>query len=306
MQPLSAYTLRVNQLDAGRLDSEISSLLRQQFTDISLWRTAALDRLQPELEALLQALIWRYSIWMDAPTPGCQLQNLRHARADGGAVAPAPLRRGQKLALLALNALLPWLAVRLRGLALALEEAAPDGEATGRVAAPQRWARGAARWYLRNVASRLAAVHAVCTAVNFIIFLRHGLFCNLSDRLLGIRLVHIDPAAHRQVAFEYMNRVMVWNGLSEFLMTVVPLLNLANLWQAFARRLFPRAMLRTMGADAEHSCSLCGASPMTLPMRSDCGHVFCYFCIASEQMEQPQGATCPHCTKRIRNIGHAQ
>jgi len=87
----------------------------------------------------------------------------------------------------------------------------------------------------------------VCAAVHFLVFLQRGVFCSISDRLLGIRLVHIDPTAHRQPAFEYMNRVMLWNGLSEFLLTVVPLIDLAKVRQSLTRRLLPKAMLQSIG-----------------------------------------------------------
>merc|ERR1711862_992101 len=103
-----------------------------------------------------------------------------------------------------------------------------------------------------------------------------------------------------------MNRVMIWNGLSEFLMTVAPLVDLGRLRQRFTRRFFPTSALRAMEADAEFACGICGASPMSLPMRSDCGHVFCYFCIASEQMEHPKNVVCPACTSRIKTIRHAR
>lgn len=33
---------------------------------------------EPELEAFLEFLIWRFSIWVDKPTPGNALMNLRY------------------------------------------------------------------------------------------------------------------------------------------------------------------------------------------------------------------------------------
>merc|ERR1712194_897228 len=243
---------------------------------------------------VLQSALWRYTVWNDAPTPGGQLQNLRYARSDGGSVKPEALHRFQKVGFLIINVLLPWLAIRLGELAQSLESGVgQDGEHVLR-----RWPRSVSRWCLRSLAPRLATLHAVCNALSFLVFLRHGTFYTLGDRMLGIRLVHINPAAHRQVAFEFMNRVMIWNGLSEFLITVTPLVNLGRLRQTLTRRFFPKAALRAMEADAEYSCGICGTSPMTLPMRTDCGHVFCYFCIASEQMDHPGNVTCPSCKSR--------
>ncbi|CAE7184017.1 Pex2 [Symbiodinium necroappetens] len=114
--------------------------------------------------------------------------------------------------------------------------------------------------------------------------------------------VHIDPLARRQVAFEYMNRVMIWNGLSEFLLTVMPLVNVSRLRRSITRRLLPKASTHADAARAELCCGFCGASPMTVPTRTNCNHVFCYYCVASELMEQPKALACPHCGEQIEKL----
>lgn len=292
---------RVNQLDAQRLDSEIHELLGGELASVfEVFWPGLVERLRPELQALLRAALWRYTIWIDAPTPGCQLQNLVYSQAQYSGSRPKPLRRSQKLAALFVSAFLPWLVSRARSLAELL-----DRNANERHHDTERgWSLALAQWYLR-ASERVMAAVTVCAAANFLAFLRWGQFATVSDRLLGIRLVHIDPAAHRQVAFEYMNRVMIWNALSEFLMTIVPLVDLARVRRAITRRLFPRALLKGMDADAERACGLCGASPITIPVRSDCGHIFCYFCLASEQMERPTQLACPRCSTHITGYDYA-
>ena len=37
-----------------------------------------LSRYEHELDACLEFLIWRFSIWVDKPTPGIALMNLRY------------------------------------------------------------------------------------------------------------------------------------------------------------------------------------------------------------------------------------
>merc|ERR1711862_411524 len=101
--------------------------------------------------------------------------------------------------------------------------------------------------------------------------------------------MHVNLMAHRQTEFAHMNRVMLWAGLSEFLMVVTPLINLDRLQKSIQRRLFPKAAPQNNISDATgRSCGLCGASAIAVPMLSDCGHAFCYFCIASEIMENPR------------------
>lgn len=298
--PSSPHTLRVNQLDARRLDSEISTILRQQFSDVfALMRPGMLELVQPELEAVLQVAFWSCSIRIDEPTPGGRLQNLVYSQGNTLGVSLKKLARWQKFGFLMLYAILPWMSTRLKGASEESELVAGDGSTRAR-----RLLQIFARWYFRSIAPRLDATYAVCAAWNFLFFLRHGVFSTLSDRALGVRMIHIDPMAHRQTEFAYMNRVMLWNGLSEFLMTVLPLVNLARIRRALSRRFFPKASLQDAASNGPgRSCTLCGSSPVTLPMLSDCGHLFCYFCIASEQMENPRKVKCPSCSSRIQSFG---
>jgi hypothetical protein len=91
---------RVNQLDAVQLDDELSSMLRYQVRfshfhhDFLLHKSFLLrpqvlstvkyapaelvDRLRPELDAALHALIWSFSVAVNTPSPGDQLQNLKY------------------------------------------------------------------------------------------------------------------------------------------------------------------------------------------------------------------------------------
>lgn len=282
--------LRVNQLDARRLDGEITSILRQQLQDAVLSDAWPLERFAEEMEVLLQAMLWRYTVWIDQPTPGGRLQNLHYARVKRSStgMAVTPLSRCQKLGFLALWVVLPYLGRRYERLPL------------------ERWAQRP--WLkslvslLRSAVPRLVAVHSLLVAMNFLVFLRFGTYSELRDRLLNIRLVHIDPTARRQVAFEYMNRVMIWNGLSEFLMTVLPLVNLSRLRRSMMRRLLPKA--QSADGNSVAPCGFCGSISPSLPMRTNCNHVFCYYCVASEFMENPKALPCPRCGERIRALRH--
>merc|ERR1740121_2743961 len=118
-------------------------------------------------------------------------------------------------------------------------------------------------------------------------------------------MVHVDPTAHRQVALQYMNRVMIWNGLSEFLTTAMPLVNLARWRQTLSNRLLPKSMLRSMEAGAQTTCGFCGTASMAMAVRTDCGHSFCYFCLASELMENPKNLSCPHCGCLVKAFAYA-
>jgi len=286
--------LRVNQLDALRLDSEIVALLRQQLADVFSWHTEIIEHLQPEVDALLRAFFWRLSVWVDGPTPGGRLQNVVHSRADATGAAFRPLAFSQKASLFFITVLAPWLTARLHSLAQAFDRNGGNAQAL-------------AAWYLRRLEPRVQQAHGLCSLLNLLVFLRFGVFSAIVNRLLGIRLVHIDPSAKRQVALQYMNRVMMWNALSEFLITAMPQVNLVRLRQVLTRHLLPKSMVRSMEVVAEKQCGLCDSPNMTIPVRADCGHVFCYFCLASEKMEGSFGGElkCPWCSATIQSFDHA-
>ncbi|GFY97062.1 Pex2/Pex12 N-terminal domain-containing protein [Actinidia rufa] len=70
---------RVNQVDAQRLDVEMSAMLKEQLVNVfNLVKPGLLFQCEPELDAFLEFLIWRFSIWVDKPTPGNVLMNLRY------------------------------------------------------------------------------------------------------------------------------------------------------------------------------------------------------------------------------------
>jgi peroxin-2 len=102
-----------------------------------------------------------------------------------------------------------------------------------------------------------------------------------------------------------MNRVMMWNGISEFLMIVAPLVDLARLQSRVTKFLFPKYSAQALEDGADHTCGLCSASRMVLPVRTQCGHAFCYYCLSSEMLENPKGCRCPRCGIELKSFDHA-
>ena len=49
------------------------------------------------------------------------------------------------------------------------------------------------------------------------------------ERLLGARLVYSKGTMARALSFEYLNRQLVWHELSELLLFLLPLLNVARI-----------------------------------------------------------------------------
>ncbi|KAK9865481.1 hypothetical protein WJX84_004101 [Apatococcus fuscideae] len=81
--PWEIDILRANQLDAARLDTEILSMLQEQFLQIfSKFEQRTISALQPELTLLLDCMVFGLSILRDKPTPGMALLNLRARYSD--------------------------------------------------------------------------------------------------------------------------------------------------------------------------------------------------------------------------------
>ncbi|CAN0189463.1 unnamed protein product [Ectocarpus sp. 6 AP-2014] len=89
-EPAELSVMRVNQLDAGVLDTELHSLLKTQLgRACSGLPAGTLERFKPEVDALFNLLMFRFTVWVHRPTPGMHLQGLRY-RSERGRTAGPP------------------------------------------------------------------------------------------------------------------------------------------------------------------------------------------------------------------------
>jgi len=265
--PLRA--LKVNQLDALRLDKELLRILRHRFSSLfTLWRP--FPSLQPdEIDALFRALLWAGTVWRDRPSPGNQLQNLHYASIKyRGPQSHAPaLSLRTKLGFFFFYVFLPYIGKKLRE--------------TGSV-------------NFRRFVSKIESVLEFIQWLNLLAFLSDGVYSTVRDRILKIRLVHINPLSKRLLSLEYMHRFLLWNGLQEFLLNVMPSINVERV---------KAVLLQKLGlTSSTKGCGFCGQSfPLTLPVAVDCGHEFCYYCAALEMQENAQ-PKCVRCNEIITEI----
>ncbi|KAF2323434.1 hypothetical protein GH714_035434 [Hevea brasiliensis] len=208
---------RVNQFDAARLDIEMSAMLKEQLVKVfSLMKPGMLFQYEPELDAFLEFLIWRFSIWVDKPTPGNALMNLRYR--DDRAVEPREKEQVWN------NLDLLWL--RKFGIALPLLVVNISGLQS--FSAFPRWGDSEQRPLARRawiLIQRIEGLYKAASFGNLLFFLYTGRFRNLIERVLRARLIYGGPNMNRAVSFEYMNRQLVWNEFSEMLLLLLPLLN---------------------------------------------------------------------------------
>jgi hypothetical protein len=56
--------------------------------------------------------------------------------------------------------------------------------------------------------------YSAASLLNLMMFLRHGRYRSLLERLLRARLVYKEANMSRVISFEYLNRQLVWQELS--------------------------------------------------------------------------------------------
>ncbi|XP_019642986.1 PREDICTED: peroxisome biogenesis factor 2-like [Branchiostoma belcheri] len=275
--------LRVSQLDAAELDSAILQHLKSQVSRLfQYFKPGILARVEPEVNACLRFLLWKFTIHTASATVGQKLLNLRYS----GSLSPsAGLTDRQKLlyALIVVGG--KWLQDRSHDLA----------GWTGRVSLFQ------SVFKVLSVAENCLKVASV---LNFLVFLQQGRYQSLLERALSIQPVYNRKQDIRQVSFEYMTRELLWHGFAEFLFFLLPLINIRR-W----KNVVTNQLLGSVRQDSDvnlrgpvelRECAVCGEWP-TNPHDIGCQHVFCFYCIKANQLADP-GFSCPSCSQPANQI----
>ncbi|OAY36695.2 hypothetical protein MANES_11G036900v8 [Manihot esculenta] len=244
---------------------------------------------EPELDAFLEFLIWRFSIWVDKPTPGNALMNLRYR--DDRAVEPREkVRTGLEGPGLTVAQKI-WYCIATVGGQYVWARLQS-------FSAFRRWGDSERRPLARRVwilIQRVEGLYKAASFGNLLIFLYTGRFRNLIERVLRARLVYGSPNMNRAVSFEYMNRQLVWNEFSEMLLLLLPLLNSSSV----------KSLLSSFSKDKSSSstgddgtCPVCRSIPTTPFLALPCQHRYCYYCLRTQCSASP-AYRCPRCSEPV-------
>mmetsp|Transcript_15016 Transcript_15016/g.32525 ORF Transcript_15016/g.32525 Transcript_15016/m.32525 type:complete len:392 (-) Transcript_15016:542-1717(-) len=239
-RPWPLKVLRSSQADAARLDDELIVLLHEQFMRLfSYFKPGDVAALEPELNGVLMLLIFAFTVWRGKATPGSQLLNLRYrneyamqqqppqACGSTGVEGPA-LGLTQRVMFGLGYVLLPWVWSRVSRAAQQWEW---EDRISGRSSHQQSGLSSLRIWH---VLQGLERMYKVASLSNLVAFLHHGTHRSLLERLVGARLVYQQPHMTRVISFEYLNRQLVWQELSEVLLFVLPLLDVTKMRRALA------------------------------------------------------------------------
>jgi len=221
---------RVGQVDAELLDDELLELLRGQVRDALRYlggsSGALMDDWAAEISLGLRAVLFKLSVWDHDATYGASLQNLRYTDARHGGPVLVPPTRWQKslYGLFTVGGRYFW--TKWENWLLDQDDGYGEpGPRLRRLSRLTTWASNA---------------HAAAAFASFLVFLLHGRYRTLLDRMLRMRLAPPTSQVSREVSFEFLNRQLVWHAFTEFLLFVLPLIGI-NRW----RRWIARAWRRT-------------------------------------------------------------
>eukprot|EP00007_Cunea_sp_BSH-02190019_P005075 CAMPEP_0174237816 /NCGR_PEP_ID=MMETSP0417-20130205/9364_1 /TAXON_ID=242541 /ORGANISM="Mayorella sp, Strain BSH-02190019" /LENGTH=366 /DNA_ID=CAMNT_0015316601 /DNA_START=25 /DNA_END=1121 /DNA_ORIENTATION=- len=284
---------RVHQLDAERFDTQVFSLLKEQYLKIfHLFDRTLVSQYQPEIEALLSLLVFRYSIWKSDRTYGHQMMNLRYQSARSPSTLGLSRWQRSLYGLITIGG--GWLLKRLNRMTETHWESADEDT---RVFLDRLWK-------CLRIGER---VHSVLSIVSLLVFLYDSRYPTLLSRLLSMRLVYAKRTQARFRNFDFLNRQLLWQYFSEFIFFLVTLLGSGNVLgrvkkhivDAFSQQqqqqqqqqhsvghvddLYDSSSSSSSSGNSSTSgpCSLCGVSSANTPHWPDaCNHIYCYYCLS--------------------------
>ncbi|KAK1755235.1 Pex12 amino terminal region-domain-containing protein [Echria macrotheca] len=319
---------RVGQVDAELLDEELVELLRGQVGNALRYvgGGAIKDDWHAEILLALRAVLFKLSVWDHDATYGAALQNLKYTDArHRGAVLVPPSRMQKSLyGIVTVGGDYLWTKWEdwLRDQDDGHEQPSPT------VQRLSRWTSAA------------STIHAGAALVSFVVFLLHGRYRTLLDRVLRMRLAPPTSQVSREVSFEYLNRQLVWHAFTEFLLFVLPLVGI-NRWRRWLTRWWRKTkqIMNTSGEAGtgekkgeyaflpERTCAICYQDQNSATTESDilaasaktgvagsaqtditnpyetipCGCVYCFVCLATRiEREEGEGWSCLRCGELVK------
>ncbi|KAG0325097.1 peroxisome assembly protein (Peroxin-2) [Dissophora globulifera] len=301
--------MKVSQLDAELLDDELFETMKDQlWSAFSLLKPTIQDKFKPELTLALNLVMYKFSVYDMGATYGSQLQNLtyRNERKHSGGLqstaTDARLTRTQKITYGVITVGGQYVMERLN-----------------HVVTSQGWGELPEDNIKRkawNLLQKGGSIFRIVSLINFLAFLYAGKYRSVLERLLSMRLVYADRSSNRQASFEFLNRQMVWHAFTEFLMFLMPLINVSKLKRNVKRMLLPAALMSSneLAALPAHICAIChennnaplssGTATSTVvhnPYITNCGHVYCYYCIKTKMMIDDEWC-CLRCGMKVEAI----
>ena len=193
----------------------------------------------------MQTVLFKLTIWDNNASYGAALQGLKYADARSSDLIRSPPTPWQKslYGLITVGGSYAWAKWSdwLLERESRFEEVSFDKMISHLLKTNKNYSKDSSRTkLLHKLTDSLSTVHSVATFASFLVFLLHGRYRTLVDRVLRLRLMPGSSQVRNEVSFEYLNRQLVWHAFTEFLLFMLPLVGirrwrrwLARAWQAF-------------------------------------------------------------------------
>ncbi|KAI8803964.1 Pex12 amino terminal region-domain-containing protein [Cladochytrium replicatum] len=292
--------MRVLQLDANLLDGELDSMMKEHLLDsLKLFKSKIRERYEPEIGAFLRLILYSLPVYVNDATYGSQLQNLQYVRSawwiaskSDSAILERPPAKWQKglHGLVHVGGWWCWTRLNVHATRKGWSEL-PENDSRHRV------------WMLLQKAE---TCYRAVSLLNLLVFLVKGRYRSIWDRLLGMRLMYARRETTRQVSYDFMNRQLVWNAFTEFLLFLVPLVNLNRIQSQLQTMLSFGTGSKSRLSLPPNMCAICHRDDVSpaiahTPYETNCGHVYCYYCIRTALLQDPSFA-CLQCGQQIESI----
>eukprot|EP00041_Stephanoeca_diplocostata_P025010 m.646709 g.646709 ORF g.646709 m.646709 type:complete len:325 (+) comp22651_c0_seq82:188-1162(+) len=281
---MDSRVLRVVQLDAARLDSLLVDMLQKQVLGLfAPLQSTVLETHVAEVKAALSAILYTGIVMPSNATYGQKLLGLQYVCHSK--TSPSRYRFAAHFVC---TIVIPLLWSKLLDAVVRLRSTDGVQDSVERI---------------------VAAVHRVDVAlvvakyINHILFLLHGRYLSLADRMCGMRTSSIATVP-RRISYDFLTRELLWHGFSEFAVFILPYIHLRRV-QGALRRWWRKGRGRTsttpsMGESSPNytrgaKCGICAVdSPWTPYSAQCCGAVFCYHCIQTN-CTMDSAYECPKC-----------
>lgn len=147
------------------------------------------------------------------------------------------------------------------------------------------------------------------SVINFLNFLRSGKNLTLQEKVFNMipglsEKAHNRGVATNKVQMELMYRVIVWKVIAEFLTTTIPLINFSKVknqllkMTGFLPKMTNQIKLaeKILAQSQSGYCAICNKQPFN-PFIIGCRHVFCYYCLHSNNEDNYICLQCNYCTE---------
>ncbi|XP_031640892.1 peroxisome biogenesis factor 2 [Contarinia nasturtii] len=266
------FVPRVNQLDALQLDRDIIRIIRNQLIDgVQMIWPGFMNKLSPEVDLLLRAAIWNYSVRLHSATFGQRLLFISYDKNQ-------LMNNANIYKHFFLNVFLKYVRDNITF----------------------RWIH---RQTLQKCVTYCENVIALCTMLNFFRFLHGGKCPSLVDYILGLDNISMFGNRRREIGYSHMTRELIWGGFMELLGFTLPLINFhyvrrrcRNLLQKFRESSIDTRNDKKPCLNVNTKCAYCNERP-TLPYHMGCTHVFCYYCLKGNLLVD-SNFECPICQQK--------